>query len=109
MSYKLRQFFLTLIFCLSSASVYSFQVDAEGLKKNLGDVQLNKNQVSQMLDVLVAKGKISPQQGEKARKELEGMSDEQMQELTNKAVNQINSAAEKDSSTLDDYLQGIGP
>lgn len=109
MDHWFRFLFLAFGFCLFSFAAHAFQVDAESLKKNLDDVQLNKDQVSQMLDVLVAKGKITPQQGEKARRELEGMSDEKMQELTQKAVNKINSAAEKDSSSLDDYLQGIGP
>lgn len=97
MNSMLHRIFVTLIFCLLCFNVHSFQIDAEDLKKNLSGVQLNKEQVSQMLDVLVAKGKITPQQGEQARKELEGMSDEQMRDLTQKAVKKINSSVEKDN------------
>lgn len=108
--YQILQVFslVTLFFLVSPAS--ATQVNSQDLKKKLEDVQLSKDHVSQMLNVLVAKGKITPQQGEKARKELEGMSDEQLQDLTRKAVQQINKTSEdENASSIEDYLKGMSP
>jgi hypothetical protein len=92
---------------MSHAS-FSFEIDAESLKKSLSQIKLNKGQVSQMLDLLIAQEKISPEEGEKAKKKLEGMSDEQIQEITQKAVKEINSPATKNGGSLNDYLENIG-
>lgn len=108
--YQILQVFSLLALFVFMNSVCAFEVNSQDLKKNLDQVQLNKGHVSQMLDVLVAKGKITPQQGEKARKELEDMSEEQMQELTQRAVQQIQKTSEEeDASSLEDYLKGMSP
>lgn len=99
---------LMSFFLLLTNSALSFQVDSSALKEGLKDVKLDKNHMRQMLDLLVSQGKITPQQGEEAKKELSDLSQEEMDNLTTKAIKHINSKASEDSSSLDDYLEGVG-
>lgn len=101
-----KLFILFIAFTFSSLS-FSFEVDSKMLQENLSQVKLDKSQVNQMLELLVAQGKITSAQKNKAQKELEGMSDEQLQELTQKAVKHVEKASENGGENLDDYLEGI--
>lgn len=103
-------FALFLIFSplvASFADNSKYEMSAEQLKKQLSQVSVSKDQVRSMVDLLVAQGKITPQMGEKTKKELENLSEGELQTVINKAMSHLKTNG-KDSLRnmgIDDLLK----
>lgn len=74
------------------------QLDAEykNMEQMMGAIKLEKKQVESMVDKMVVSGRISSEDGQKAKREIASMKDEDMESLKMRAIAEV-----KDKRLLD--------
>jgi hypothetical protein len=86
----LLSIFSTSIFA-SDDSLESTQTSFTSPEQYLDSVKLEKKQIENMIDKMVASGRISKDDAQKAKRELASMDDSHLDQLKDKAVNEIKS------------------
>ena len=72
-------------------SLDSTQTTFTSPEQYLDSVKLEKKQIENMIDKMVASGRISKEDAQKAKRELASMDDSHLDQLKDKAVNEIKS------------------
>lgn len=66
-----------------------YKMSPETLKKQLSQVSLTKEQIISMVDLMVAQGKVTPQMGEKTKKQISDLSESELQAVINKGMDHL--------------------
>ena len=87
-----------LLFCLSlissiSIATASDQLDQEykSMEDMVGAIRLEKKQVESMLDKMIVSGRISADEGSKAKREIASMKDDDLDNLKKRAIAEVKS------------------
>lgn len=94
----MRYFFcLIFAFSLSISTAYAFEgMDRGQLKEMAENFNLDRGQISSMIDLLERTGQITSAQAKEAKQELENYSDDDINALREQAVQKINQADSAD-------------
>jgi polyhydroxyalkanoate synthesis regulator phasin len=76
-----------------SISAADDQVEAEykNMEQMMGSIRLEKKQVESMLDKMVISGRISAEEGSKAKREIASMKDNDLENLKTRAIAEVKS------------------
>lgn len=101
---------MTFFLFISYSALAQNQVTAEMLNESLSKVSLNKEQIKMMVDVMVAQGQVSPQNGEKTKKEIDSLSEQELQNVIKQAMTQIKKSGAESlkGDSLNDALKSLG-
>jgi polyhydroxyalkanoate synthesis regulator phasin len=94
MKLKLYSFMSVLLMVsFVSISAADDQVEAEykNMEQMMGSIRLEKKQVESMLDKMVISGRISAEEGSKAKREIASMKDNDLENLKTRAIAEVKS------------------
>ena len=80
---------ITLFFCLGFLTPCAFAQGQKEIKDIVGGMDVNKSEVSDMIDKLVSEGKINGSDAEKAKDDLQKMNREDFQKLKDKGKSEV--------------------
>lgn len=85
--YPLLTFLLAVSFTYSALA--SNEEEYKNMEQMMGAIHLEKKQVESMIDKMVAIGRISPEEGMNAKREIAGMKDSDLENLKMRAIAEI--------------------
>jgi energy-converting hydrogenase Eha subunit H len=94
MKLKLYSFMSVLLMVsFVSISAADDQVEAEykNMEQMMGSIRLEKKQVESMLDKMAISGRISAEEGSKAKREIASMKDNDLENLKTRAIAEVKS------------------
>lgn len=102
---------LLTFFTLFTYSAFAeFKVTEKMLNESLSEVSLSKDQIKMMVDVMVAQGQVTPQNGEKTKKEIDSLSEQELQKVMRDAMAHIkkNGTESIKGKSFDEAIKSLG-
>ena len=84
-------FLIMTIFTSGAKAVDTEEGDYKNMEQMMGAIRLEKKQVESMVDKMVVSGRISPDEGDKAKREIASMKDSDLENLKTQAIAVVNS------------------
>lgn len=78
-----------ILFSLLSFGVLAETVEVHNMEEMLASVNLEKKQVEKMLEKLVKSGRLTPAEGELARREIASVKDSDLDQIKNDAIKSL--------------------
>lgn len=93
---KLKSYFFILVllmFSFSSLAIATDQLDVEykSMEQMMGAIRLEKKQVEGMVDKMVDSGRITAEEGSKAKREIASLKDDDLENLKTRAIAEVKS------------------
>lgn len=82
-------FFILTIFVSLNLSVLADDLEYKNMEQMMGSIRLEKKQVEIMLDKMILSGRISEEEGVKAKRELASLKEDDLENLKNKAISEV--------------------
>ncbi|MDD4975060.1 MAG: hypothetical protein PHY93_11950 [Bacteriovorax sp.] len=87
--YSLMSLFLTINFISVSSGDDQVEAEYKNMEQMMGSIRLEKKQVESMLDKMVISGRISAEEGSKAKREIASMKDDDLENLKTRAIAEV--------------------
>lgn len=81
--------FLTINFISVSSGDDQVEAEYKNMEQMMGSIRLEKKQVESMLDKMVISGRISAEEGSKAKREIASMKDDDLENLKTRAIAEV--------------------
>ena len=100
-----KVYFLCMFLILAPFSLFANPFDKDALAQMANSFDLDREQISSMIDLLHQTGQINAKQAAEAKKQLNEYSDDDIQGLKNQAIERIQNASSKEELMPAQMLQ----
>lgn len=84
-----RQIFLFSLVIFLCSSVLAEEMEYKNMEQMMGSIRLEKKQVESMLEKMVVTGRISPEEGQKARRALASIKEDDLENIKTQAMAEV--------------------